>query len=147
MAPAGDMFQCKIDEFFKELPNVFGIANNIEIVGNDADDRDCDRALTGVMQIWHKENLQLNKSKCTSYIIYFLVVWNVWSQKHLHSLFFNFHVRHFKFTQTPTAYYKINIHIPFCSFVITFLLHRQYIAVHWFLKDMCNNVGSICSLQ
>ena len=27
--PAGDMFQRKIDEIFKELPNVFGIADNI----------------------------------------------------------------------------------------------------------------------
>ena len=32
-APAGDMFQRKIDEIFKDLPNVFGIADDILAVG------------------------------------------------------------------------------------------------------------------
>ena len=38
-----DMFQGKIDEIFKGLPQVFGIADDILIVGFDADDRDDDR--------------------------------------------------------------------------------------------------------
>ena len=28
-APVGDMFQCKIDEIFSDMPNIFGIADNI----------------------------------------------------------------------------------------------------------------------
>ena len=39
------MFQCKIDEIFKELPNLFGIADDILIVGYDADGKDYDRLL------------------------------------------------------------------------------------------------------
>ena len=34
-APAGDMFQWKIDEIFKGVPNIFGIADDICIVGYD----------------------------------------------------------------------------------------------------------------
>ena len=34
-APAGDMFQRKPDEIFENLPNVFGIAENILVVGYD----------------------------------------------------------------------------------------------------------------
>ena len=33
-APTGDMFQEKIDEIFKKLPNVFGIADDILVVGS-----------------------------------------------------------------------------------------------------------------
>ena len=43
MAPAGDMFQCKIDEIFKKLLGVFCIADEIFIVGYDADGKDHDR--------------------------------------------------------------------------------------------------------
>ena len=32
-APAGDMFQRKMYEIFEDLPNVFGIADNILVVG------------------------------------------------------------------------------------------------------------------
>ena len=59
-----DMIQCKINEIFKELPNVFGIADNILIVGYNADGKGCDRMLTQVIQIYHKENFKLNKGKC-----------------------------------------------------------------------------------
>ena len=38
-ALAGDMFQKKIDEFFNNILNVFGIADDILIVGFDADGR------------------------------------------------------------------------------------------------------------
>ena len=40
------MFQRKMDEIFKGLPNVFGIADDILILGYDADSRDHDRTLT-----------------------------------------------------------------------------------------------------
>ena len=36
-APAGDMFQRKIDEIFKDMPNVFGIADDILVAGYEAD--------------------------------------------------------------------------------------------------------------
>ena len=54
----------KIDEIFKDLPNVFGTVESILIVGYHADGRDYNRALKQVMQICHKENLKLSKSKC-----------------------------------------------------------------------------------
>ena len=31
-APGGDIFQCKVDKIFKDLPNVFGIADDILVV-------------------------------------------------------------------------------------------------------------------
>ena len=35
MIVAGDMFQWNINEIFKELPNVFGIGDDILVVGYD----------------------------------------------------------------------------------------------------------------
>ena len=43
--PAGDMFQQKIDEIFKDLSNIFDIADNILIMGYHADGRDHNRTL------------------------------------------------------------------------------------------------------
>ena len=45
VAPASDMFQQKINETFKDLQNVSGIADNILIVGYVADGREYDRTL------------------------------------------------------------------------------------------------------
>ena len=39
-ALAGDMFQSKIDEIFQELPNVFGIADDMLVLGYEADGKD-----------------------------------------------------------------------------------------------------------
>ena len=39
------MFQWTIDEIFKDLPSIFGIADDIVIVSYDIDWRDCDRTL------------------------------------------------------------------------------------------------------
>ena len=44
-APLGDMFQRKIDEIFKDLPNVFSIADDIWFVGYEADGKDHDEML------------------------------------------------------------------------------------------------------
>ena len=41
----------KNDKIFNAIPNVFGIADEILIVGYDADCRDHDRTLRQVMQI------------------------------------------------------------------------------------------------
>ena len=64
VAPAGDMFQRKIDKFFKELPNVFGIAGDILVVGYEADGKNHDETLWRVLQICRQVNLNLNKNKC-----------------------------------------------------------------------------------
>ena len=39
-APAGDMFQWQIHEIFKGLPNEFGIADDILVIGYDSDDKE-----------------------------------------------------------------------------------------------------------
>ena len=62
VALAGDVFQQKINEIFKDLLNVFGIADAILLVGYDSDGRDKERILEHVRQIWHQENLKLYTS-------------------------------------------------------------------------------------
>ena len=47
----------KIDQIFKDLPNVFHTADNILIVGYDADRRDNDRILRQVIQKFCQEIL------------------------------------------------------------------------------------------
>ena len=44
-APAGDEFQRKRDKIFKDLPNVYGIADNILFVGYESDDKNHDDKL------------------------------------------------------------------------------------------------------
>ena len=39
------MFQGKIDVIFKDLPNVFGIVDDILVVGYDSDGKDLDDTL------------------------------------------------------------------------------------------------------
>ena len=58
------MFQQKPDNLFRVLPNVFGVAAYILIVGYDADSTVHDRTLRHVMQIYHQESLKLDKKKC-----------------------------------------------------------------------------------
>ena len=55
-APTGDMFQHKIDEIFKNLPNVFGITDDILVVGYDADGNDHDKTLWQLLQICRNVN-------------------------------------------------------------------------------------------
>ena len=49
-APTGIMFQWKINKIFENLPNVFGIADDIAVVGYDSDDKDHDEMLWQVLQ-------------------------------------------------------------------------------------------------
>ena len=69
-APAGNMFQRKIDEIFNDIPNVFGIANDILVIGYDKDGADHDKAVYSVLEQCQDVNLKLNKDKfhfrCTS---------------------------------------------------------------------------------
>ena len=64
MDPAGNVFQGKIGEIFKELPNVFGNVDGILIVGYGDEGRDYDRTIRQVMKICHKQHLKLNINKC-----------------------------------------------------------------------------------
>ena len=58
------MFPCRIDEKLKNLPNVFGIADNLLFVGYDTGGKDHDEMLQQVLQICRQVNLKLNKNKC-----------------------------------------------------------------------------------
>ena len=42
-APAGDMFQRKIDEIFKDMQNIFDIAYDILVAEYEADGKDHDK--------------------------------------------------------------------------------------------------------
>ena len=64
VAPADDMFQRKIDEIFNDMPDVFGIADDILVVGYEGDDRDHDETVQKELQRCIKVNLKLNKDKC-----------------------------------------------------------------------------------
>ena len=47
---AGNMFQCKIDKIFNDMPNVFGIADDILVIGYDKDGADHDEAVYDVLR-------------------------------------------------------------------------------------------------
>ena len=57
-APAGDMFQQKIDEHFHDMPNVFGITNDILVVGYEDDGRDHDEMVQKALQRGREVNLK-----------------------------------------------------------------------------------------
>ena len=52
-----------MDEIFKELSNVFSIADDILIVGYEADGKDHDETLQRRLQICRQVKLKLNKDK------------------------------------------------------------------------------------
>ena len=54
----------KKDKIFKDLPNVFGITDDILALGHDREDKDHDDTLQKVLQICRQVNLKLNKDKC-----------------------------------------------------------------------------------
>ena len=58
------MFQHKIDEIFSDMPNVFGIADNILVIGYDDNGADHDAVVDKVLQRCKEVNLRLNKEKC-----------------------------------------------------------------------------------
>ena len=63
-ASTGKMFQYKINEIFKNLPNVFAIADDILLLDYDIDGKDHDNMLWQVLQICRQVNLKLNKDIC-----------------------------------------------------------------------------------
>ena len=58
------MFQCKIDKIFSDMPNVFGITNDILVIGYNKNGIDHDAAVHKVLQRCKEVNLKLNKQKC-----------------------------------------------------------------------------------
>ena len=48
--PVGNMFQHKIDEIFNNMPNVFGIADDILAIGYDTNKADHDKAVYSVLR-------------------------------------------------------------------------------------------------
>ena len=62
-APAGDMFQRKINEIFKDFPNVFGTADDILAVRYEVDGNH-DETLQRLLQMSRQVNLKLIKEKC-----------------------------------------------------------------------------------
>ena len=64
VVPAGDMFQCKIDEIFHNMPNVFRIADDILVIGYDNGGKDHNEAVYSVLKQCWDVSLKLNKDKC-----------------------------------------------------------------------------------
>ena len=62
--PAGNMFQCKIDDIFNNMSNVFGIADDILVIGYNKDGTDHNEAVYKVLRQCQDVNLKLNKDKC-----------------------------------------------------------------------------------
>ena len=60
----GDIFQHKINEIFNDMPNVFGIADDILVIGYNNDGKDHDEAVYNVLKQCWDVNLKLNKDKC-----------------------------------------------------------------------------------
>ena len=58
------MFQRKIDEIFRDMPNVFGIADYILAAGYEADGRDHDETVQRVLHRYRQVKLKSNKDKC-----------------------------------------------------------------------------------
>ena len=62
--PVGNMFQCNIDETLYDIPNVFGIADDILMIGYDKDKTDHDETVYKVLKCCQDGNWKLNKEKC-----------------------------------------------------------------------------------
>ena len=58
------MFQCKIDETFNDIPNAFGIADDILVIGYNKDGTDHDETVYKVLKCCQDARLKLNKEKC-----------------------------------------------------------------------------------
>ena len=62
--PVDNMFQCKIDDIFSDMPNVFGIMDDVLVIVYNEDGADHNAKVHKVLR-WCKEvNLKLNKDKC-----------------------------------------------------------------------------------
>ena len=64
VVPVGNIFQLKIDKIFNDMLNVFGIADDILVIGCDKDGEDHEEAVWGMLRQCQEVNLKLNKDKC-----------------------------------------------------------------------------------
>ena len=55
-----DMFQCKIDKIFSDMLNIFGIMDDILVIGYDENGADHDAAVHKMLQRCEEVNLKLN---------------------------------------------------------------------------------------
>ena len=62
--PVGNMFQCKIDKIFNDMSNLFGIADDILVIGYDENGADHHATVQKVLWQCEEVNLKLNKEKC-----------------------------------------------------------------------------------
>ena len=60
----GNMFQHKTDKICNDMPNVFGIADDILVIGYDKDGAYHGKAVYSVLRQCQDVNLKLNKDKC-----------------------------------------------------------------------------------
>ena len=60
----GDMFQHKIDEICNNMPNIFGIADDILMIRYDKNGADQYEAVYSMLRHCQDVNLRLNKEKC-----------------------------------------------------------------------------------
>ena len=63
-APAGDVFQKKMNKLFSSMVNVFSIAYDILVAGFDEQDKAHDEPLDKVLGICRQASLKLNKDNC-----------------------------------------------------------------------------------
>ena len=61
--PASIMFQCKLDKIFSDMPNMFGILDDILVISYNEDEVDHDAAVRKVLQQCEEVNFKLNKEK------------------------------------------------------------------------------------
>ena len=62
--PAGEIIKKKIGQLFNDIPNVFGIADDILFAGFDADGRDHDASLQQMLWSCRQASLKMTKEKC-----------------------------------------------------------------------------------
>ena len=89
-ALAGDMFQRKIDEIFKDLPNVFSIADNILVAGYKTDCKDHDETVQRVLQRCRQVNLKIKQRKVSFQVYISPILWAnyivAWSKNQTHKI-------------------------------------------------------------
>ena len=60
---AGDVFQCKLDQYFGHIQNVIVIADDIMVIGRQHNHMDHDQALTTLLETARKCDVRLNYDK------------------------------------------------------------------------------------
>ena len=77
-ALAGDIFQRKMAEIFKELPNVFGMADDILVASYNNDAPIMTRMLQQVLHIFREETSNLMKRKAIFKFYQYSLLWRTY---------------------------------------------------------------------